>query len=525
VNAFHENPPSGAKPVGYAWLMDRYGLILPRPWRLTAAAGGHRPRTSGQWLVLPERHVPSEPTLAAHLTVALKWEGIDLAVLDALFRATADADVAAAVRTATTGLYIRRVWFLHEWLTGRTLDVPDGAKVRAVPVVDPEQQVALEAGLVSSRHRVRDNLPGTRAFCPMVRRTPAIAAAQARELAARARETTGRVHPDLLSRAAAFLLMSDSRASYRIEGERPTADRTLRWARTIARAGDTTLSVDALERLQEEVIGDARFVALGLRTSGGFVGEHDRVTRAPIPEHISARWQDLESLISGMVSYDERAGHGAMDAVVAAAVIAFGFVYVHPFDDGNGRIHRWLIHHTLATGGFTPPGVVFPVSAVILRELPTYRRTLESYSRALLPCIDWRPTADGNVDVRNETASWYRFFDATEHAEFLYRCVETTVKHDLPQEMAWLEAYDRFADAATRLVDMPSRTIDLLHRFLRQNRGALSCRAREKEFAALTDDEVMHIEELFAETTGDLQHEPEVHEEERLRAPTRDERP
>jgi hypothetical protein len=47
-------------------------------------------------------------------------------------------------------------------------------KLRAVPVIDAEQQFALARGDLSSRHKVLDNLPGTAAFCPLVRRTPAL---------------------------------------------------------------------------------------------------------------------------------------------------------------------------------------------------------------------------------------------------------------------------------------------------------------------------------------------------------------
>jgi Fic family protein len=88
------------------------------------------------------------------------------------------------------------------------------------------------------------------------------------------------------------------------------------------------------------VIGDARFIQLGLRDAGGFIGEHDRDSRAPIPDHISARADDLKSLIEGMVAFD-RGPALNLDPVIAAAVLAFGFVYVHPFADGNGRIHRY----------------------------------------------------------------------------------------------------------------------------------------------------------------------------------------
>lgn len=198
--------------------------------------------------------------------------------------------------------------------------------------------------------------------------------------------------------------------------------------------------------------------------------------------------------------YDERATFGRVDPVIASAVLAFGFVYVHPFQDGNGRVHRWLIHHVLARAGYNPPELPFPVSAAILRNLSAYRNVLQSYSRPLLDFIEWETTESRTVRVMNETADYYRFFDATAHAEFLYRCVEQTVTEDLPDEIAYLERYDRFAERVQRIVDMPSDTIDLLFRFLDQNEGRLLARARAKEFSKLTSDEVAEIEILFRES-------------------------
>jgi len=46
---------------------------------------------------------------------------------------------------------------------------------------------------------------------------------------------------------------------------------------------------------------------------------------------------------------------------------------------------------------------------------------------------------------------------------------------------------------------MPDRTADLLIRFLHQNGGKLSNRARSKEFSALTDEEVQVFENKFEE--------------------------
>jgi len=128
---------------------------------------------------------------------------------------------------------------------------------------------------------------------------------------------------------------------------------------------------------------------------------------------------------------------------------------------------------------------------------------LVSYSGPLLECcIEWRTTPEHNVEVLNDTGHLYRYFDATAHAEFLYRCVAETVEHDLPTEVAYLEAFDRFAEGVNQVVDMPDTTVHLLHDFLRQGGGVISDRARRQEFSALTDEETRSIETLYAETIG-----------------------
>ncbi len=46
---------------------------------------------------------------------------------------------------------------------------------------------------------------------------------------------------------------------------------------------------------------------------------------------------------------------------------------------------------------------------------------------------------------------------------------------------------------------MPDKLVDLLIRFLSQNDGKLSKRARKREFEKLTDDEIQAIEKKYAE--------------------------
>ena len=372
-------------------------------------------------------------------------------------------------------------------------------QARAVDALDASRQFALRRGELSVRHRVRNNLPGTRAFCALVSRTTDLERYSLEGIRDATTSIRDRTHPDVIRRAGAFLELEDSRDSFQIEGEAPSANRLRRWGQAIGQAGDNALTLEELLRLQTLLIGDARFVELGLRKEGGFVGEHDRKTRAPIPDHIDARPEDLESLVAGVIAFIQRSLAGGIDPIVTAAAAAFGLVYIHPFQDGNGRLHRWLIHHVLAAGGVTPSDLVFPVSSVIHRRLEAYRAVLQSYSEPLLPLIEWEETEGHNVRVTSETTAFYRYFDATRHAEFLYSCVQETVERDLPEEIDFLKNRDRFRRSVQEIVEFPARLEDQLFAFLSQNAGVLAKRRRRREFAELRDSEVEEIQELYAE--------------------------
>lgn len=494
MSVFHQRRlPELAIPAGYGALIDAYSLQVPVPIKLAATGERHRITDTKAWLIMTPRHQP-QASLRGHLIFALKYEGLDLAVLKRLFLTTGPEPIADWARDEPTGSYARRVWFLYEWLTGKHLDLPDADGGRYTSVLDDRLQFGT-GGTTSSRHRVKNNLPGNPDFCPLVFRTAELQAYCDLDLAARAREIVDKVPRDLLARTAAFLLLKDSRSSYAIEGERPPQDRIQRWGRAIGEAGQLELDQDELLRLQKIVIGDERFIKLGFRREGGFVGSHDRESRMPLPDHISARHEDLDALVGGMITFSHTQAQ-SLDPVIAAGILAFGFVYIHPFEDGNGRLHRYLFHHVLAQRGFNPPGVVFPISSAILNRIDEYRGVLESYSARALPKIEWRPTDSFNVEITNSTGDFYRFFDATSQVEFLYSCVRNTIDVDLPNETEFLRNFDRFRTAVEELVDMPERTMDLLFRFLDQNDGKLSVRARAKEFQLLTDDEVTQIEAI-----------------------------
>jgi Fic family protein len=251
--------------------------------------------------------------------------------------------------------------------------------------------------------------------------------------------------------------------------------------------------------LQQLVIENDRFIEMGFRQKGGFIGEHDRSTGEPLPNHISAKAEDLDQLVSGLLNTNERLLNSDHDAVLTATIIAFGFVFIHPFEDGNGRIHRYLIHHVLAQKRFAQQGMIFPVSASILDHIDDYRIALENYSRPLLDFIEWQETEDHNVNVLNDTLDFYRYFDATKQAAFLYDAVQDTIENIIPNEVSYLVKYDEFKKFIDDEFEMPDKLVAMLVRFLGQNAGELSQRAKKKEFEVLTAREVIAIEERYKE--------------------------
>ena len=139
----------------------------------------------------------------------------------------------------------------------------------------------------------------------------------------------------------------------------------------------------------------------------------------------------------------------------------------------------------------------------MLDRIENYQETLQNHSAPLMPFIEWQPTPEHNVEVTNDTADLYRYFDGTRAAEFLYECVRKTVETDLPREIAYLTAHDEAERNIMEYVEMPNRLAQNLIIFVRQNNGAIPKKRRTKEFLALTDEEAFAIENMITDAYED----------------------
>jgi Fic/DOC family len=252
--------------------------------------------------------------------------------------------------------------------------------------------------------------------------------------------------------------------------------------------------------LQNRIV-DPRFANADYRTTQNYIGQSVAWQREQV-YFACPKPEDLSELMAGLLASRQRMAQSGVDPVVQAAVIAYGFVFLHPFDDGNGRIHRFLVHNILAYRGLTPEGLMFPVSAVMLKSPADYDASLEAFSKQLMPLVEYELDETGQMVVRNDTAIWYRFIEMTAQVEALFTFIEKTIDTELVEELTFLASYDRARSALREIADMPDRQIDLFIRFCLQNDGRLSFRKRTSHFSFLTDDEATQMEQAFQAAYG-----------------------
>jgi hypothetical protein len=486
------------EPVGYAYLIDRYGLAalpLPVVRLITDAVPSRRLRDrGGEPLEEFNRSYEPEPTPLGHLRFALRYEGLNLAVLRLLFDRIGADEVQAALNAQPASVFLRRIAYLYEWLTEGELTLPDGrlpGKLRYVSVLDESLQFGLDPDVSQriAKYKVIDNLPGTRDFCPLVRKTPYLVTMTGKGLKGNTRTTLEKYDRQLVMRAAAYLYLKETHSSFEVERVKPTATKAQRFADLLHEAETATPLSDA--------VVDPRWAEASYRLEQNWVGT-DYGHRCKV-DFVPPRPDDVRALMDGLVAMVDRihSRPDAIDAVIAASAISFGFVFVHPFKDGNGRLHRYLIHEQLSTAGFTPKGIILPVSAVILANLDRYKDTLESFSRRVLERTSYDPAVP-NVPATGNDAVYFRYFDATEQASFLYDALERTVTHDLDQEISFLLGFDRAQAALSSIADWPGHSLEHFIRVVRQNNGTLSLTKRNKHFQWMTDEELARFEAIVA---------------------------
>ncbi len=489
--------PSRTQPIGYARLITNHRLSVIPPARLSFFGRGANQviREDGQERVVSPQHDPGDAD-TAHLEFAIKHEGVNLEVLNAYFAARGtevEGELTQLIQSTPTGIFARRLWWLYEWFSGRRLPLPDLTMGNYQPLLEPNEYVTIE-GTRSRRHRLVDNLLGVRDFCPTVRRTDALKAREGKQLSGAVSQLVKSYSEDAIRRAVNYLYTRETKSSFEIEHERPDDKRTDRYMALLRSAAKIPqLNEAELVRIQNETV-DPRFAEGSFRTEQNYVGESIGL-REKI-HYLPPRPQELRSLMLGWLTTSTRLAQAELDPVVHAGLLSFAFVFLHPFLDGNGRMHRLLIHHVLSRRGFTPHELIFPVSAVIVRKKREYDDCLEAFSTAVMSLVDYDMDEEGRVTIGEDTSPLYRFPDLTQMVEALYGWVADTIQTDFRNELDFVVEFQKVGDELRRIVDLPDRLLRLFVRVAVHNGGRISASKRAK-FDKLTDEELQAMEDVI----------------------------
>jgi len=489
------------KMVGFSWLQKKFGLgrhVLTHHSYIGTRLKQEINEDGDIIDFYTPLYAPADPEdPMQHMEFGIKYDDLNLDFLHSVFSAIPNEALLAYLSRKPKGSYERRIGYLYELLTGKILPVADQGKGNYIELLDNSRYITGKGHNIS-RWNIRDNLLGTAQFCPIVRRTKALEKLLETDYRQLVTEISQAYPPDIFYRAVSYLYTKETRSSYQIEQEQPSPERTARFISLLEKAGEepstAVLSEKFLTHLQNEIV-DTRFAAAGYRDFQNYIGQ-TTYNFKEIFHYICPPPQYLRSIMEGLsVSLEKTTG---VHPVVRAAIIAFGFVFAHPFEDGNGRLHRFLIHDVLTRDKIVPPGMIIPVSAHMVNHKKDYDTALEAYSKPLMRKIRYEFKQDHSLSVTNpETVeTYFRYPDLTSQCIYLATTIQETIKEDIYPEMEFLVKYDEAKSAIQEIVDMPDRYIDLLIKLLHQNKGVLSGRKRQ-HFERLTDRELSQIETIF----------------------------
>jgi hypothetical protein len=489
------------KPIGSTWLKQHYQLSNIKLSHESYLGTRSKVEILQDGSII-ETYQKAQYTLKtenplSHFEFALKYDNGQISFYQAVLKCIPKTDIIEYIESAPSSKYSRKIGFWYEFLTGEHLPIEDRPNINYVDLLDSKRYFT-GAIVKNRRWRINNNLLGDVGFCPTIKKTEIISKALEHDFSETLRELTKNYSPEILTRANNYLYKKETRSSYQIEKEEPTPERIEKFVGLLSNAGKkdikNILSEQSLVILQNQIV-DTRFAATSFRDFQNYIGQttwnYDEIIHyvCPPPEFLSDLMRDL---LNSAIKME------GVNPIVRAAAIAFGFVFIHPFEDGNGRIHRFLIHDFLSRDNFLPTGMIIPVSAHMINNLKLYNDALEAYSKPIMQIIKYTKDKKQKLIVLNpsEVEGYYRFPDLTAQTEYLCTVIKTAISQDLPNELNFLQNYDEVKELMMQKVDMPDKLIDLFIRFTHQNSGIFPKR-RRNTFLMLKDDEIEALQSIF----------------------------
>lgn len=507
--------------AGYTYLIDELGLALP-PLGVELALGDKsvdevKPYGSVK-IKLLAKHKKIGTTLVEHIETAIQYQGIRLAYLVPIFNKIGAARLTSFIKEKPQSVHRRCIWYLYEWLIGEELDI-ENSSANYAPLLDPQFYYVSQEGKKNTRTRIINNMLGNKDFCPMIRKVPKIVECENKDMMLLAQEKLKAIYPlmnpELLGRSVEYLYTKETKSSTEIEKESTPSAKMRKFYRVLKTSGSIPLSKRRLLDIQNEIVRSEKKDD-DYRSEEIYVGE-TRVTWLDGFEEnihfIGPKHEQVASMMNGLLEMHKfLLLDNSLPPMMHAALVSFGFVYIHPFSDGNGRIHRYLIHDVLKSRKqATDQDFIIPVSATILQRMKDYDRVLEVLSKPVMAIINYEMDEKRHsIVINNDINYMYRYPDLTEHVHFLYQMMEVSISKDLIQEVLYIVKFDAVKKAIEDHFDIPNKELNLLIQLALQNNGKIGKSKRNRFQNWIKEDELVQLERIICTLLEDIiskQHE------------------
>lgn len=483
--------------IGYAFLADHYKLsIVALRCEAVATSAVNRLIKKDKEILVPEKVLLTLKTPLDHLLFALKNEGIHLEILAQILPLMEQSEVQACIDQTPTGTYVRKLGYLWELFTGKTLQTA-AAKGGYVDLFDPSRYLTGQRRK-NAKWQIYFNGLGNERYCPVVERTALIEHYLKTDLLEETQRFIEEIGPINADRALQWAYLSETESSFEIEGEAANYNKAERFIRLLQHAhDDQTLTEEYLCELQHEVVSNPFAQAFSYRTEQNWLRQNAPGVFSvsyvpPDPDLLDRIMTDFLAMANTMPVY--------VDPIVAASVTSFGFVYLHPFMDGNGRLSRFLFHQQLCRSGRLKKGLVLPVSIAMKEDEVGYLTALNAFSK---PCrslwsVKWIDSDRFDFQFNGNESS-YRFWNATEQVEFGFRMADRALNTHLKDEVLYLERFDRIYRAMNDRYDIRQNTLfNLINRGL-DNQGVISKNLRKRYVYEVPEEAFDCVERLIKE--------------------------
>lgn len=483
--------------LGYAHLHSSLGLSAFEPDRPARTAAVTRVTPSADAVLIPAHVAPQSDDMLAHLLFALKHEGVNLQILSQALQKIPAPAMVDAIEAAPSGVYVRSACFLWEAfnaqalpdlpaITGPTVDLFDAGKYITGP------------GIRNAKWRVNFNGLGSLQYCATVERTPLIEALLASNILASAEAFVSQLGPVATDRAMSWAYLHETQSSFAIERETPSANKAEAFVDLLRQAHQVRRLDEAyLVELQNATLTNPLDRAVEYRNQQNWLRGPLRgapgITYVPPPPAM------MPALMEGLLAF-ANAAPGKVDALVCAAITSFGFVFIHPFMDGNGRLSRFLFHQALCQSGRLRHGLLLPVSVAMKRNEEAYLKALKSFSAPARKRWDVRWIGDDDYDMRFlSDDSLYRFWNATACVEFGLEMARQALDTDLKDETEFLARFDAIVKVINDRFDVRGSELTTLVLSCLQNKGKVSANRRKKFELTVPAPVFDAIEEAWSE--------------------------